>query len=606
MNKVIIHISDLHIFLYENIDGEKSDLQFWISTNSNDDFISSYIKKINSAINNEYPNHEFYLIITGDLVNESDELEYTIAENFLKGLMDSLKIPIENAIYVVGDHDINRIHANLAAKRERENKKKSFELNEKYKFYKKFYNSFFGRAFNPKKLITDILAFDKQKLVIIAINSNSRIGAKGGKGFIPIVPLEKEIKTLNNKYKDYSKIAAFHHNLFSEYEDKEIGQWDNKENRIDLINLFAEYNFKLLLFGNEHTRCSGNSLNTYYSEAGSLTSKKPKGTFKAYEIVEKKEQLYFKNTIFENLDNNSINQTKGGVWAPVNPKIYEREEEIFPIFKIQTEDIIDQELVPKGVTSTEDIESSVEEINTSFVNKTESFYSKSLIKIVQNKNLYHSGHFHWSETSRAHNWIDISKLLGDKEDLLLCKESITDIIDKKKLNNRIDVIIGLGLEGNIISTRASVKYKKPYTFLPYSYRYNEHNYYEKKLNLPKTDNYNSVLIITDVVHDGRTIRELINFREKDFFNNVKSIIVISLFYTGSKNSLNNSILNSDSKLDNNLNVDYIEDRLEYYTVSELKVEPCPYKKITYREDCPIIKYKLGTINCFYDESKFLN
>ena len=76
------------------------------------------------------------------------------------------------------------------------------------------------------------------------------------------------------------------------------------------------------------------------------------------------------------------------------------------------------------------------------------------------------------------------------------------------------VIIGLGYEGNIISSKAAIKFNKPYSFLPYSYRHDEHHEYENQLNFDNSNNdYKNILIITDVVNDGRTIRKLIKKRQ---------------------------------------------------------------------------------------------
>src|SRR5690606_33263859 len=60
--------------------------------------------------------------------------------------------------------------------------------------------------------------------------------------------------------------------------------------------------------------------------------------------------------------------------------------------------------------------------------KISSSYRDVLFKIVKNKNLFHSGHFHWSETSRAHNWIDVTKILNNYNDLGLAKNAIIDLI----------------------------------------------------------------------------------------------------------------------------------------------------------------------------------
>jgi hypothetical protein len=118
--------------------------------------------------------------------------------------------------------------------------------------------------------------------------------------------------------------------------------------------------------------------------------------------------------------------------------------------------------------------------------------------------------------------------------------------------------------------------------------------------------FKSVLIVTDVVNDGRTIRKLIKKREEEFFSKVEKIYVISLFYTG-EFTLNNNILNFDF-IKNISEYDLLSDEevnnIEFYTVKKLKVEKCPYGR-NFREECFIYKDELSCVNLFYDEARYL-
>jgi hypothetical protein len=165
-----------------------------------------------------------------------------------------------------------------------------------------------------------------------------------------------------------------------------------------------------------------------------------------------------------------------------------------------------------------------------------------------------------------------------------------------------DLIIGLGYEGNIISSKASIKYDIPYTFLPYSYRWKDHNEFENKLNFENQDKkFKTVLLITDVVNDGRTIRKLVGkeTREKKFFDNVEKIIVVSLFYTGQE-EINNDILNYDKLPEKQKVGDEIVNNIEFYTIKHLKVEKCPYGE-NYKDECFILKDNLHCVHKFYSE-----
>ena len=48
----------------------------------------------------------------------------------------------------------------------------------------------------------------------------------------------------------------------------------------------------------------------------------------------------------------------------------------------------------------------------------------------------------------------------------------------------------------ILSSKAAIKFNKPYSFLPYSYRHDEHHEYENQLNFDNSNNdYKNILII---------------------------------------------------------------------------------------------------------------
>ena len=125
----------------------------------------------------------------------------------------------------------------------------------------------------------------------------------------------------------------------------------------------------------------------------------------------------------------------------------------------------------------------------------------------------------------------------------------------------------------------------------------------KNLNYDNTKgDYKTVVIVTDVVNDGRTIRKLIGKRCAEFFKNVERIIVISLFYTGEIDQINTNILNYNMRLPNT-NYDFENDNevnnIEFYTVRKLKVDRCPYGK-DYNTECLIYRDELSCVHLFYD------
>jgi len=610
MNKAIIHLSDLHVSLHKDLNDLdlKSSIKTLLNSDVTDPDCLAFIDEFCSFVKQEYPDTELYLLVTGDIANVSEVDEYTAAQFYLERIIKELGISVSNTMIIPGDHDVNRDnnkYAHTNGKADNPHKKSYEYQEEKLKNFSDFYKNFYKQDFSFKAAIVSIIEFPEELLLIAGLNSTHMIDYKGGDGFIDLETLRAELEQLDEKFPTHSKIAAVHHNMFSSFENKATGQWEHA-NRISVISLLQKHNFKCLICGNEHTRGSGSNSqnNIYYSDPGAFTSSSPAASFKIYPINSEQGSLSLGLQIFvlQNAKKVAIDH-KFGSWGLLRNKDISELAEIQliepPVASIQENPALDT----LGVDPLPEIEVATAQTVSNLVSYKNDFYSAALFKIVKDKKLFHSGHFHWSETSRAHNWIDISNILNHKDDLSLAKNAILDVISECNLVDQFDFIIGLGIEGTILSTRAAVKYNKPFSFLPYSYRYDEHSPYEKQLNFDNKGEYKSVLIITDVVHDGRTLRKLINKREPGFFAKVERIMVISLFYTGEGQLDNPRILNSNV-LEIDPLTDHEEERIEYYYILPLKVERCPYDH-NFRTECLIVREGLGCVHHFYDENKAL-
>ena len=606
MNSIILHISDLHISLDKKIGGGENKHDSYLSTSDDNEPSILYIDKFVQTIKNDYDidNTIIYLLVTGDITNEGEKKEFDYAFIFFKRIIDSLKIKISNILLIPGDHDLNR-RAITNLLDENENSLVTSINNAKFANFQNFYKKVLvTKDFDPNKIIFDRIEVDNSFL-LLGLNSCTKIDLVNKLGNIPILEFENELIKFKNEKK---MIACVHHNFTSAFEDSNKGQWEAK-NRESFIQKILSHGIGFVFTGNEHTNSCKSILlgDITTSDSGCFSSKSWDTTFKVYALT-KTEDIELKNIIYS-LDKPNNNDFKY-VWDIRTNKKHFQQDKFVISQKVPP--IVEDEITEIPSLPYENIE------NKNGLNYTtieaNIYYSKEFTDDLYNKvkelNLYHSGHFHWSETSRAHNWIDISKLIEDKENLNFVKNAIIDVIENKNLAKEIDLIIGLGYEGNIISSKAAIKYNKPYAFLPYSYRHDEHHGFENELNFDNSNNkFKCVLIVTDVVNDGRTIRKLINKREKQktFFKNVEKIYVISLFYTG-ESVLNYDILNYDfiKKIPNyDIENDEEVHNIEFFTVKSLKVEKCPYGK-DFRENCLIVKDNLGCVNMFYDESKYLN
>lgn len=598
MEKVILHISDLHVTTHtkSNLSINKR-IDSYLTTNVDESRSNHYLETFITLIKKDFSAHKIILLVTGDISNFGEKQEFEYAKKFLDKIIKELDIAIDQCLILPGDHDIHR--------RSIENELDINPTSEPYllhsvklKNFGVFYKDFKATEFPFEKIIIDHINIDN-KLMLLGINSNYKIDNEGGEGFIPIQQFTDELNALKASLNDdqIQFVACWHHNLTAGYDDTNSGQWE-PDNRRHLLAALMSQNIKLVITGNEHTSGSKNVLSIMTSDSGAFSSITYDAAFKVYPITID-DNIILENKIYGLQKVNGNDQEF--FW---NPRDHEnaKQPDRFEIFIKNTEifsDVVDD--IPHVLTedNVPDVEETAEDdAERTFYENDE--FAKKLYSIIREKKLFHSGHFHWSESSRAHNWIDVSKLLEDHKDLYFVQNAIIDVICQFNLAENCDLLIGLGYEGNIISSKASIKYNIPYTSLPYSYRYEEHHDYEKKIGYENTDaKFKTVMIITDVVNDGRTIRKLIADLAKNFFENVERIIVVSLFYTGHE-MINTDILNFDKLPDtHDFENDFEVNKIEYYTVKSLRVEKCPYGK-EYQNECFIYKDELSCVHLFYD------
>jgi len=612
-NPILIHISDLHISDHTgnfNNKNESSFLSSDITCQKNISFIDKFI----STIKNDFVENEKFLLITGDISNIAEKNEFEAAASYISKITNELSISKDKIIIVPGDHDVHRDSIrNLL----RDNSNATSEEINKAKFsnFSEFYFKIKEEEFCSNSIVIAQIEISPS-ILLLGLNSNLYIDQHGGFGKIDPTGLDGELKRIKDENEGKEVFLAFHHNISGMYENVISGQWEI-ENRKYIIEKINKHKLKILLYGNEHTPRSSKLEDMFYiCEAGAVSGKKPLGTFRCYEIIESTEKLILKNNLFQLSSLDTVYETNGGVWNPIHPPSrFTTECDEFIILdntnntaQLEPElEIPEAESVDSIDISTSDLTVQNSDDNPIIVYDGE--YSESIYEIIKKKKLFQSGHFHWSETSRAHNWIDITKLLEDRDDLFTVKSAVIDVIETFELNKDCDLIIGLGYEGNIISSKAAIKYNIPYSSLPYSYRYNDHHKFEKQLYYENEEKkFKNVMIITDVVNDGRTIRKLMkkDTREQIFFDNVDKVTVVSLFYSGDR-PLNFDVLNTKGKIfpeDYDWENDYEDvDKINYYTVATLKVEKCPYNNSNYETDCLIYKDKLDCVHLFYDKSK---
>ena len=597
----IIHISDLHISKHKDDDGNLTNVS-WIDTSEApivDEFIDKFIDAI-KLLGNSIDG----IIISGDITNEGHKSEFNIASMLIKRMLEDLEVGAEKLLLIPGNHDVNYLDNKIAFQKSREinqdDPRKPFEFfEEKLANYSNFL-TVQGKTqfYSPDKAIVDTIQFEDQKIIFLGINTTFKCSYTDGRGYVDIPKLESELVQLLEKRKDYIPIAVVHHNPITDYE-KNKDDGFHEDNLYDIKRVLKKYNVSVMLSGHEHTSGGRHEIMSEENEwtyltLGGLSLKKDPSGFAIIEIENSESHLELaRKSIKLNQDGNK-NISKFGYWNPVDPKTDPYFNKVI-LKEHKGEPMLTKELVPGGsiihnLTSESSDSQQPEPIENDRSPYFERFYT--LIKV---EGVYRTGHFHWSEKSRAHNWIDVAKLLRNRNIISEAQTAIYESVSRNKID--YDAIIGLGMEGNVLSSLIVNDCKKPYSFLPYSYRYEDHNEFDQALKL-NLDPFESVLIITDVVHEGATIINLIE-REKESFKHVKVVNTIALIHTGKRDSGFSPVKKVDDKI---VKVIIKGKKLIFRYIVKVVVEECPYGD-DYRKTCEIFREKLDTVHEFFDCNK---
>lgn len=586
--KAFIHLSDLHVAAKTRaggVDNSTRTNKTWLVAQSDEDN-HDYIQVFCDYAKKKLHGNELYLIVSGDIADSAEKIEYECAKHFLQKIMDELNIPANRVLMVPGNHDINRHECEHAARKS--GSKKAYEFHvEKYSNYSVFYDSLLGKPFPAEKAIVDYMAVDDEKLLFVGVNSNYKLGYSDGYGAVNIESFKDEMKAIDAQFPGYSKIAVFHHNITTNYEKdpSHHGSFE-KDERIRFLRVLESLNFKCLLYGNEHTRSSEYDTpeDMYYSDPGSFGLKAPAPSFKIYNLEYDNKETSLMQSLIVLSNAHKKNESIFGQW--VEQSIDDTTE--VKKFVLRAKPLVTNPTSDPLTSNNSDNKDKTTRTtpNETVIPSSDSSFQDLMMGILKKNNLFHQGHFHWGQSSRSLNWIDTITLLSNRVFFKHIRNELIRFINENKIE--YDFVVGIGMEGNILSTPL-FGCNCPYTYLPYSYRYEEANDCEKNMCISNNGNYKNVLVVTDVVHQGRMLRSIIEDKEKDFFDKVERINILTLFYTGEKN-----ICNTPEGLHG------INGKIYFYSLMNLEVGKCPYGH-DYVEKCANYNHRLCEVFKFYNE-----
>jgi DNA repair exonuclease SbcCD nuclease subunit len=555
----ILHISDLHFCTKSNQDSIRYNYD-------NDDFETLFIKKFISYNVN-------YLIISGDISNESKPMEYDTASKFLNNIVKGLNIPKKNVLMCMGNHDISwRILEDIA---DIDGKKDLYKRKEKYTNFEKFYNDFYKESDTQIPQFTTDSIFvqipdDTHRLLFLGVNtcyheSNQK---EDHYGYIDKASFETYLKNMDSKYDDYVKFLVMHHNPMDLCREQ-----NSVKNWIDISRNKLGYPFVVLcghIHGSDTTKVEKETDNSiYYISVGSLLQKSTLGKCNLYTISDDSSKLQIQYFNFHDDINISDQYWQEQTASPASKEVLLKQHVI-------KNDVYDELMSRSGEKAKQQIENQQNNQNQSNDEKP----TKSILDEIKDNQLYYSGHFHWDtdgngENSkfRSHGYIDINHLVSRNESLETITQLYKEKIKEIQKNTALDktIMVSIGLECSVIGARLSVLFPDfGFSYIPRKHKSNDHTTVENEIGF---SDYKSVILIKDITFDADEAIEIMEERFKKM-----SIHLISLFYCGKKD-YKNEILSG------------VENAHFYSLIDDIEIPRCDVSEL----ECPIIKNNLQTI-----------
>lgn len=559
MSITILHISDLHFVTEADKD----------KTRYEESFVAKFIENVRSTKID-------YLIVSGDVADKSKKLEYDKASCFLNKLVSKLNVPKKNVLICMGNHDISWRELEEIA-----DVKGCANLNqyeEKYHYFKEFYNEFYREGDNEVRQFTTDSVFaeiidETHEIMLLGINtcckeSNQK---EDHYGFIDKECYESYINNINPKYQNYLKCLVMHHN------PKDLGkEKHNFSNWREIDQTRLGYPF-VVFCGHIHgadaeseVKCDDGDA-VHYISVGSLLKTESNAKYNLYTIADGNSELNIR--YFNWMDDTEPSKQ---YWEEqVNSKAI---KQIKLKQKVSGSNTLNDILSDDYEKTVQEYENLQRNIQNELNNYSDS--PNSILDEIKKYQLYYSGHFHWNtdgngENSkfRSHGYIDINYLVSHDETLekitLLYKTIIEEI--KSSTTRGKTLLVSIGLECNVIGARLSVLFPDfDFSYIPRRREAKDHNDLENKIGFP---DHNTVILIRDITFDADESIEIIEERFKN-----KNIHLISLFYCGKRDKKNEIFRD-------------VENAHFYSLIDDIEIPRCDLDE----SKCPVIKNNLQTI-----------
>ena len=243
----ILHISDIHF-------GDTHRFKIPNSADGDsptDEGYPSLLDSLVEDLRNISKDCPLIVCLTGDFVDKGNIKEFSQAEAFIKGLVESPlleEVKIENVFIVPGNHDVNYTEDDLGIR---------------FQQYIEFYNRLYGTSIKRDEPQKCQMVFDHSKdkgFIVACLNSSTYVKKgtqdekRGRIGMADLDSLTNELERIPKENLNSSiKIALIHHHpvLIPSLAEPNRG-YDAVHNSDQLISILKQFRFHIILHGHKH------------------------------------------------------------------------------------------------------------------------------------------------------------------------------------------------------------------------------------------------------------------------------------------------------------------------------------------------------------------
>ncbi len=469
-----------------------------------------------------------YLLIAGDLVETGKRSEYKGIKEILDKILNELVIKKEHILIIPGNHDLSRDQISNYCDQNDISEDKAFQyMDIKFGNYIEFYKDFMEVSdYSLNNAIIGKLNFDECNISVLGVNSNVKESHRSMDHF-GYIDEEKLMKEIDSLEPDRHYLVLTHHS-WSDDRQSELPTIKNANNAKDIFQL---KNITAFMYGHHHAvdrkKIEDKKGVHQYFEIGSFSKVLSNNLTDTYNnvfvtaIIDEKElKLQLKYYIFFQNNWESFTETSPNEIIFDN-KIHLTKSETTPSDEFMAD--------PQFITTNN---LSKEEINLKQENLIIGATSEKYLDFIAENKLYREGHYHWSNGENTRGWINISAFLGNHIILSNLRKDFKNfyaMLFEKKYVEKIDAVIGYGMEGNIVGSSLEPFFLKSdirYIFYPSVHK--AKNYINaEKITWNQATQVENVIFIFDFIPSNEYIQEII--KSGQILNKVKKLFIFSIF-----------------------------------------------------------------------------